>query len=454
MAGGKALAAYLVGDYRTAARWYRIDLDGRDATVDPDDPGWRALIRGDRVEAKLRSERAIANDPQTIAARLTLAELALDDDSFVTAIGHAYDVLTLRPDSVDAHLLSALARIGQGSPGEAIDAVNKALRTGRVESRPTTWLRVLDAIASLEDPPARDRSNCLLAHWYRYLRIFDGHAGSLSERYARRAIDGDDRPADAHFTLGVLEEKRGRLERALDAFRRAIELNPQHAEAYRWSAFVYGKRGDLIREYEMAKAALDAAPRDGFYVTHIDHVLTEKLGDVRQAIALFEGVLVVNADNVRAWDRLGYLYGFIGDHDRAVTAYRRALELEPDNSQLHRGLGWSLDRTGRSDEAIEAYERAMQLAPGDSWVYTALANVQYGRGNTERAIALYEQAVALGLDDADARAQLCSLYHLVSAFAKAVRCFEEVLVLDPTQALANRLLPESRHNATLQRKTS
>lgn len=440
-AGAWALAQYLAGDYTGAARAYRAHY--REAAASgwsSGDPALDALLAGDLDGAASAARTGPSGER---AFLLTMGDVALERGSPDEALAFFRQVLERAPDDVEALLLTSLAHARHDAPGKAIASLNHALRQNAVGSRLTIFLRMLETTGELVRREGKERRPCLLAHYHRYLGVFDPSNGRRAIGYAEEAIRAGDRPADAYLALGIVLDKQGRRDQALAAFLKAVEINPRHAEAYRGAAFIYSERGDLLNEYRIARAAFDAAPTDPFYVKHLDHVLMERLGDPHGVIAVMQQAVELNPNNVRAHARLGYAWGFIGDPARSLSHYQRAIRLEPHNPVLHEGLGWALHRLDRTPEAIAAYRRAAQVAPRRYQPHTALAGVYHRERRYREAIAEYETALRLGEPHPRQHAALCAAYDVVSEFQRAANCFRQVLRRDPSNALAQRLLPES-----------
>ncbi len=447
LSGTKGLAFYMVGDYTGAARAYRAhfrELYQKERTAA--DPGWDALLRGDLQAAEEISRKALEKDASAIGPLLTLGEIALEKDAPDQALGIFERILETAPDQYDAHLLSSVAQARSGAYGKAIDSLNQALRTNRIESRITSFLRALQTMGNLARLPKEGKPLCLLAHYYRYLRVFDPSNGRIAVAYAKKAIASGDRPPDAHLTLGVIYAKEEKREKALNAFLKAIELDPKHAEALRWAAALYSSRGDILNQYRMIKAAFEAAPQDPFYTNHLDDVLVEKLGDIPQAISLHQRALENNPKNVRALERLGYAYGFIGDDERSLEYYRKAILLEPLNPSLYEGMGHSLNELGKAEEAITAYHKALSINPFRPAAHIGLAHIHNSKGRYREAVKEYEAAFTYGERNVNEFSQLCTLYHVVSEFERAAKCFQRVLAEDPRNAQAQHLLPYTLKN--------
>ena len=326
VAGLRGLALYLGGKHAEAARAYRAGLgSGRLPDYESDLAGDLALQAGNRVRAEQRADTMLLLVPTAVEPRITLAHLALRDGRAADALHALRPVLESAPDHPDALYLAAVIHARLGDPGRAIDLLNRGLRMGTAGRRETLLWEVLELAGDLST--ASEKPLCLLAHLYRYLRIFDERAGDLAIAYARAAIAAGDRPADAYLTLGIVHDKRGEHAEAMDALLKGTAADPRHAEAHRWAAVKAEARGDLLLEYRMTRAAFEAAPGDRFHHGRLEHVVMDKLGDPRTMVALMEQALAVDPKSAAAHERLARAAALAGDRTRARQHADRAVAL-------------------------------------------------------------------------------------------------------------------------------
>ena len=324
--GLHGLALYLRGDYGGAARAYREAR--RHSVLWPyanDPSGAWALYRGDLITAERRAETTLTLVPAALEPLLTRGEIALEQEEPARAAAYFGVVLGRHPDHVDALILSAVTFGRLGNETQAIDAVNRALRTGRAGTRPTLLFHVMEVAGDLARQPGPPL--CLLAHYHRYLRIFDEGQAHVALDYARRAVAAGDHPADAWLTIGIIHDKRGQHARALQAFQQAIAADPGHAEAYRWAAVQASHLGDKLLEYRMVRRALEAAPTDPFYVAPAERVVMRWFGDARTMVALLDRALEGNPANLAAHQAQERAVAALGDLERAALHKRQAADL-------------------------------------------------------------------------------------------------------------------------------
>ena len=415
----------------------------------------KALLAGDlsaaRKLAQAAADRTYARD-----AVLTLAEIALWDERPDDALRLAAHVLRHERDQFDALLLSAVAHSRQGAWSQAVDALQGALRHGRIESRITSFLWALETIGRLTRLPARHRPAGLLAHLHRYLRIFDPWQGRVAIGYAEQAIVAGDRPAEAFLTIAIVRDRQGKPQAAFDALMKALEVDPRNPEALRWAAKSYSERGDVANEFRMLRSAADAAPGDSFYLAPLLHMLTEKLGDFHQAKHVGELALRAGLQDAELHTRLGYVHYSLGDYEASLGHYARAAALEPARAEAQEGLGWALQALGRTREALAGFERAVRMAPYRASTHIALARAYQRARRYPEAMAAYERGIQLAIRGGDANfwdvTELCGLYRRVGALERAEDCLRRLDAIQPGVPIVNRRLAEIRESLRLEQQ--
>ena len=438
--GTKAFGLYLLGYYSEAAASYRAHYaQAIQEGWTSRDPSQDAILQGDLPRAKTLADQLSRKPMGDIPALLDLGEIAIEEKQYRQALELFSKVLEKERDQFDALLLSSIAHTRLGAYAEAIDSLNRALRYWRTEWRISSFLSALKTTGELAALPKAERPLCLLAHYYRYLRIYDRSNARTSIAYAKAAIAAGDHSDNAHLNLGTISYRRNKKEQALQHFLKAIEINSKNALAYRWAAWVYSGRGDLPNEYRMLKAAYEASPEDPFYIEDLGHFLREKLGDYHQALTLSLTALEKNPTNVAELGWTGYFYSALGDEERALRYYGKAIGLEPQNPFLRESLGITLSDMGRTEEAIQAYQKSISINPYRPGPYTRLAYIYATTERFREAKDHYEKAFRHGERDLGSYEALCGLYHQLGEFEPAAKCLQWLLTVDPDNAPARHL---------------
>jgi len=138
--------------------------------------------------------------------------------------------------------------------------------------------------------------------------------GSIFEtmKEYRRAIEvieeglnQDDQNTELIYRLGVLLDKSGEKERAIEQMRRIIEIDPDHADALNYIGYTYAEQGIKLNEaMDLIQKALKIKPNSGYII-----------------------------------DSLGWIFFQKGLYDEAVTSLEKAFSIIPDDPIITEHLG-------------------------------------------------------------------------------------------------------------------
>jgi len=125
-----------------------------------------------------------------------------------------------------------------------------------------------------------------------------------------------------------------------------------------------------------------------------------------------------------------------GNTDKANLEVKLALQDNPLDAASHFLLGCLLERKGEHDQAIVAFQRVVALDPTNPDALYNLGTMLLWRGEVVPASRLLENAVLIRPDHVPSRNNLAKAYFLVGLPELAVAAYEEVLLRDPSNAIA------------------
>ena len=182
---------------------------------------------------------------------------------------------------------------------------------------------------------------------------------------AAKAIELDPELAEAYASLGTALSLRGGHSEAEDAFRTAIRLNSDLFEAhyfYARDSFAQGKLEQAIREYEEAVRSRPEDYQAPLLMAQIYDDLgrpEEAAASRRRGVAIAEEYLNLNPDDARALYMGANGLVALGEHEKGLDWARRALALEPDDSMVIYNVACIYSLAGRAAEALDCIERAV-----------------------------------------------------------------------------------------------
>ncbi len=192
--------------------------------------------------------------------------------------------------------------------------------------------------------------------------------------------------ADAHHLMGLALHLSGHSQRAIEAFDRALELNPQYHEAHVHRGIVLNEMGRLPEAEEAFEEAVEAR------------------GKEREGIPGHHAAKLANHHA-----HLGEAYAEAGAVEEAIEQYRTALRLGPTFHDLRYRLARMLLDAGRSLEAVEELETLTAAKPGAKDIQSTLGLAYYVSGEAGRAEEVWTTIHEEHPDDGRVRAYLAML---------------------------------------------
>jgi tetratricopeptide (TPR) repeat protein len=191
------------------------------------------------------------------------------------------------------------------------------------------------------------------------------------------------------------------IDRAIAAFRAAIDIDPSYAPAWAGLSVAYADmmicggagRGSLATQQ---RAAIDRAL-----------ALDPNLSDVQLALA-----------------RLRSDYDW--DWAEAERAFKRALELNPSSADGYYGYAYFLQARGRDDEALVLIRRATRLDPLSPHFLSGEGRILHRMRRYEDALARYHRALQLDPAYQPALGRVVEVYRDERRFDEARRALREL----------------------------
>lgn len=212
-----------------------------------------------------------------------------------------------------------------------------------------------------------------------------------AEAAATKALELDKTLAVAHLTLAEIRRDNWDWAAAEQEYKRAIESNPNLAEAregYALYLSVLGRHDQAVEEMRRARE-LDPLR----LLTNISLGATfynaRRYGEATAALnkAL---ELDRNAPITHAW--LGIVNAGNGSYSEAIAAYQQAIRFGDDTTATQCYFGYSLAKTGKRAEALAILNRLQKT--NDFVPPAALAILYAGLGEREMALDALERAFA------------------------------------------------------------
>jgi TolB-like protein/Tfp pilus assembly protein PilF len=230
------------------------------------------------------------------------------------------------------------------------------------------------------------------------------------------------------------------LQQAIDAFQKAVELDPGFALA--WVGLAdshnlltgYGtltKEESVPIEENAIKQALEINDELGeAYASQASLYQFHQKND--QAETAYLKAIELSPNYAIGWMWYsGFLNEFPLRIQEAIDAGRKAAELDPKSSIVGLALGQKYEYQGLYSLAERQYQRVMELEPGFAQAYRYLADLyQFSMGQYARALPLYEKAHKLDPGNVRLQESIVNLYLSIGDIQNAQSIRERMAEVD------------------------
>ena len=303
-----------------------------------------------------------------------------------------------RPDDIRTLLAYGRAAISNGDTVAAKSALNSATRFAEYDAPMQVEIAGLQMAANNPNGAAyslekalSSRPNFLPAQTLMAeVELRQGEMAKAEKR-ARDVIAQNPKLAIGHSILGDIALSRNQLPAAVDAYRRAHEMEPSTGSLLRlfravsaqdsgksalplaaqWlkshprdlpvhKAFADGqaRAGNLAAAKAAYQAALEISPVDAEVLNNLANVQM-RLNDPT-AVKTAEAALASAPGNAMVTDTLGWALFLNGQSERALQLLRDARLRQPDNPEIRYHLAAALAKAGRKSEAKEELDHAIK----------------------------------------------------------------------------------------------
>ncbi len=205
--------------------------------------------------------------------------------------------------------------------------------------------------------------------------------------------------AEYWFYLGAYYFAADFYEKAIEAYKQAIKIKPNFAEAHYGLGVAY-----------------------------------DKLGKHKEEIDAYKQAIKIKPDYVEAYNNLGVVYSELGMHKEATELFKQAIRLNPNHAEAHSNLGVAYEKLGMYKEEIEACKQAIKIKPDFANAHYNLGVAYVKLGMFKDAIEAFKQAIRIESDYADAHYNLGLTYLILNNRGSALDEYRILKEIDPQMA--------------------
>ena len=171
--------------------------------------------------------------------------------------------------------------------------------------------------------------------------------------------------ARAWFSVGYLFHTKEMWEKAIDAYDKAMDLNPDFV--------AYNQRG----------------------------IAKSKLSQYKTALNDFDKAIELNPDEAGTFSNRGVVKLELGEHEAAFADFDRAIQLQPDLVDAYYNQGLARLNLGKHSDAVSSFDEVIRLQPDVTEAYLTRGEAKVGLDQIEEAKADFRKALGLAEQQED-----------------------------------------------------
>ena len=356
--------------------------------------------RGRADEALRWLQRADDNSGQKLQAGLQLVEFHLARNRADLANEAVKRLQSRAPDSMDVLLAQARVQLAGPAPADAKATLTRAATTAAFDPAALVQISSLQLRAgnvagaayaldkALSERPEHLGARALRADVF----LMQGDAAK-AEQLARSILASDPKIGLAHGLLGDVARSRNQMPAAVDAYRRAHQLDqssdsllrlfgalqtnqrpaainlaeqwlrdkPADVRVWRALADAQARNGNMAAAQSAYESVIKLAPDDALAMNNLANVLIA-LHDP-SALKVAERALAIKPETPYIIGTVGWAAFHAKLPDRALQLLRDARLRDPSNANTRYFLGAVLAQQGRKGEARDELESALRAGP-------------------------------------------------------------------------------------------
>ena len=250
-----------------------------------------------------------------------------------------------------------------------------------------------------------------------------------------RAIELTPRSA-FYANRGNFYVKQDELDKALDDYNRAIEINPNSASGYVGRGVVYRERDELDKALDNYDRAIEIAPNHANAFNNRGNVY-HKQGELELALDDYDRAIEIapnHADD--AYFGRGNVYRDWNELDKALDNYDRAIEINSNHAPAFNNRGNVYHKQGELELALDDLDRAIEIDLNFPEPYISRGNLYKQRNQLNLALADYDRAIEINRDYADAYFNRGIAKGELEQYVEAIPDFDKAIEINPDDAEA------------------
>jgi tetratricopeptide (TPR) repeat protein len=258
-----------------------------------------------------------------------------------------------------------------------------------------------------------------------------------------KAVALDSTKVDYYLLLADVSFKGLQIQRSIDAFKKAISLDPKNKNAHLKLSelYLYLKAYPQCLAEANEALTIDKNIAKAYFIKGFAY---KETADTSKALSSFQTAVEIQSDYYDAYIQLGNIES-ARKHKIALQYYNNALRVQPGSTEALYNRGLLLQNMGEIEKAIDDYNAIIKIDDKYADAYYNLGYIDLAyKKNYPSAIGHFTDAIRVNDQYAEAFYNRGVAYDLSGDRKSAEKDYRQALVIVPTFKLAKERLREKK----------
>ena len=308
-------------------------------------------------------------------------------------------------------------------------------------------------ILSAPVPPTKSQKTTAARPTPKRTDLIDDSLALPPARDLNLSIEGGHKAeALAHFAEGIDFDEDGEMEKALEAYRQVLNVDPGQIELAVRVAALLTRDDDYPSAIDVLKDAVKVHPKAPEPYLELSFIYAKYLKKVDQAIEFANKAIALDPQKIDGYQRLFEIYLTAGDEKRALETLDRAAKMPNDDPTFWARLGRlygsvvlkpdadpNPEQTARLNDV---FKKAAAKGQNNAAVLKEVGDYFASTQQIKEALPFYLRVLELQPDDANVREKLATGFVLTNQRARAVETLEAIIKEHPEKYQSYELLAQ------------
>lgn len=360
-------------------------------------------------------------DPYNITIKSILASLYIKNDDQDKARKVYEEIFTLNPDNKEVQTELVKIYFKQNDNDRAFENFRKMLGKDSLGFWEKVQVGEVYFNITAQDPSAKDIAENIFINlnenypeqWipYYYLGVLDIMNNNLSDYHSKfeKAIQLADTSSEAFINIGLAYIQQNEIENSLNTAELGLEKFPDDYRLYYIKGLALQRSGDNVKAILAFEKAIELNPQDLNSLSTLALAYnTEK--NYNRSNELYEMALKLDPQNPLLLNNYAYNLSERGEKlDEALSMAKIAVERDPGNASYLDTIGWIYFKLGKFKSAKINIEKSLEINPNSAVVLEHLGDVYNGMKDYSNAVKYWKLALDKNPENSDLKEKIDQL---------------------------------------------